>query len=282
MCFDDPAYESYGKKQGRNAPVSEQAAFAYTTALNHLLRPSYVDRQGRPHYRNRVQIADASTVFWAESRSAKQASAAEALFAAMIDPPADAQEQSERQTWIDPGKVAELRSILSQIAKGRPLEDAARDLTIEIETGTRFFVLGLAPNAARIAVRFWHQDTLGNLTRRFGEHYRDLAIEPSSWRTPPAIWRLLNETAVQRKADNIPPHLAGEVMRAILTGGRYPRSLLANVVMRMRSDRDERDPRTNSSPMASGQWTARGNLQGVSQSRCSLERTKGGYSREPR
>jgi CRISPR-associated protein Csd1 len=118
------------------------------------------------------------------------------------------------------------------MTKGRALEEAAP----ELRSGTRFFVLGLAPNAARIAVRFWQADTLGNLARRFGEHYRDLAIEPLPWLTPPAIWRLLYETAIQRKAENIPANLAGEVMRAILTGGRYPRSLLAAVVIRMRAD----------------------------------------------
>ena len=220
---DSTAFHSYGKIQGLGSPVSEAVAFAYTTALNHLLRPDS---------RNRVQIADASTVFWAES----PAPAEEALVWSLFDPPADddgaLDRSGTREPRFDPGAAAEVRSILNQIAKGRPLRDAAPELRPE----TRFFILGLAPNAARIAIRFWHEDTLGNLARRFADHYRDLAIEPSPWRTPPAIWRLLYETAVQRKAENIPPHLAGEVMRAILTGNRYPRSLLAAVVMRMRAD----------------------------------------------
>jgi CRISPR-associated protein Csd1 len=219
VSFNDPAYESYGKEQGQNAPVSEQAAFAYTTALNHLLRPNS---------RNRVQIADASTVFWAE----RHAPAEEALVWSLIEPPAESEgDADQRDARFDPGEAAKIRGVLNQIAKGRPLKEADPDLN----DGTRFFVLGLAPNAARIAVRFWHQDTLGNLTRRFGQHYQDLEIEPSRWRTP-AIWRLLYETAVQRKAENIPAHLAGEVMRAILTGNRYPRALLAAVVTRIRAD----------------------------------------------
>jgi CRISPR-associated protein Csd1 len=227
VSFNLDAFTSYGKDQGENAPVSEAAAFAYTTALNHLLC------QGS---RNRVQIADASTVFWAE----RHAPAEEALVWVLFEPPAEA-DADKREARFDADEAAKIRDVLNQIAKGRGLKEAAPDL----QEGTRFFVLGLAPNAARIAIRFWHEDTLGNLARRFGEHYRDLAIEPSPWRTPPAIWRLLYETAVQRKAENIPAHLAGEVMRAILTGQRYPRALLAAVVMRMRSDKDERDPRTN-------------------------------------
>jgi CRISPR-associated protein Csd1 len=220
VSFNLDAFTSYSKDQGENAPVSEQAAFAYTTALNHLLRPGS---------RNRVQIADASTVFWAESH----APAEEALVWSLFEPPAERDaETDQREPRFDPGEAAKLRNVLNQIAKGRPLRDAAP----EIREGTRFFVLGLAPNAARIAVRFWYEDTLGNIARRFGEHYQDLAIEPSPWHTPPAIWRLLYETAVQGKAENIPAHLAGEMMRAILTGGRYPHALLAAVIMRMRSD----------------------------------------------
>ena len=222
VSFNLDAFTSYGKDQGENAPVSEEAAFAYTTALNHLLRSGS---------RNRVQIADATTAFWAES----PAPAEEALVWSLFEPPVDDGDSAKPKTGearFDAAEAARIRDILNQMTKGRALEEAAP----ELQAGTRFFVLGLAPNAARIAIRFWHEDTLGNLARRFGEHYRDLVMEPAPWRMLPAVWRLLFETAVQGKAENIPPNLAGEVTRAILTGGRYPRSLLAAVVMRMRAD----------------------------------------------
>jgi CRISPR-associated protein Csd1 len=222
VSFNLDAFTSYGKEQGENAPMSEESAFAYTTVLNHLLRSGS---------RNRVQIADASTVFWAE----RPAPAEEALVWSLFDPPADDHDTGKAKAGeprFDAGEAAEIRSVLNQIAKGRPLKDAAPRLKEE----TRFFVLGLAPNAARIAIRFWHEDSLGHLAERFGQHYRDLALEPAPWRTLPAIWRLLFETAVQSKAENIPPNLAGEVMRAILTGNRYPRSLLTAVIVRIRAD----------------------------------------------
>jgi CRISPR-associated protein Csd1 len=221
VSFNLDAFTSYGKDQGENAPVSEVAAFAYTTALNHMLRSGS---------RNRVQVGDASTVFWAESH----APAEEALVWSLFEPPVESEaDTDQREARFHAGEAAKLRDVLNQIANGRPLRDAAP----ELREGTRFFVLGLAPNAARIAVRFWHEDTLGNLTRRFGEHYQDLAIEPAPrGATLPAIKRLLYETAVQGKAENIPAHFAGEMMRAILTGGRYPHALLAAVIMRMRSD----------------------------------------------
>ena len=89
-----------------------------------------------------------------------------------------------------------------------------------------------------MSIRFWYEDSIGAISRRIGEHWRDLHLEPTPWRTPPSARRLLYETAVQRKAENIPPMLTGAVMRAILSGGRYPRSLLTAVIVRMRTDKE--------------------------------------------
>lgn len=217
VSFNLDAFTSYGKEQGANAPVSERAAFGYTAALNKLLE------RGSP---NRVQIADATTVFWAEAseRGEDSAQAAEGLFSILVDPPApdDAQE------------AAQVRDVLEKIEKGRPLAEVKPD----VEDDTRFYVLGLSPNAARLSVRFWHESTLGEMAERFRDHWAALSIEPTPWRTAPALWRLLYETAAQRKAENIPPQLAGELMRAILTGGRYPSALLSAVVTRFRADQD--------------------------------------------
>ena len=120
------------------------------------------------------------------------------------------------------------------MAHGVPLEQAAPD----IDPATRYYVLGLGPNAARLSVRFWHQGTLGELSGRFREHWQDLRLDPSPWKTQPAARQILYETAVQRKPENIPPALGGALMRAIITGGRYPRPLFATVVARMRADGD--------------------------------------------
>jgi CRISPR-associated protein Csd1 len=222
ISFNLDAFESFGKEQGANAPVSEQAAFAYTTAVNHLLRPG-------EHNRQRLQIADASTVFWAEAKTpADETSAlgAENIFGLLFAP-------SSEET-LDGKEAAKIREVLDAVGHGRPL----RDIDPKLDPETRLFVLGLSPNASRLSLRFWCVDSLEMLVSRYGEHARDLDIEPRPWKKAPAIWRLLYETAAQRKAENIPPNLAGEVMRAILTGLRYPRTLLAEIVMRCRADRD--------------------------------------------
>lgn len=220
VSFNLDAFTSYAKSQGGNAPVSEPAAFAYTTALNYLLRRG-------DHNRQRLQVGDASVVFWAEAADAQQASAAEDLFATLLNAPAD-----------DASEAARVRAVLDRIAKGRPVADLAPNL----EPGTRMYVLGLAPNASRLSVRFWQVDTLGVLAGRIAQHAEDLRLEPLPWRTEPSVWRLVLATAPSRdgraKSEDVSPLLAGEFMRAILSGAPYPRSLLANTIMRFRADGD--------------------------------------------
>lgn len=213
ISFNEKAFTSYGKQQGENAPVSEAAAAAYVRALNGLLERGS---------RRRVQIGDASTVFWAERDTPAEAAVAWWLGAA--DP-------AEAKGTVDRDTSDRMLGVLEQLASGRAVDPA-----IERDRDVRFHVLGLTPNAARVSVRFWHTDTLGHLAERFVQHMRDLAIDPAPTKRPPALWRLLVETAVERKTENVPKQIAGELARAVLTGGRYPRSLLTAVLVRIRAD----------------------------------------------
>ena len=218
VSFNKNAFESYGKKQGENSPVGEETVFAYTTTLNYLLRRDASNRQ-------RLQLGDATVVFWAQAKSQASADAGEDLFAAFMDPEAKDEQEAEK-----------LKRALEAVRQGRPLTDLNKELTDDIQ----IYVLGLAPNAARLSIRFWQADSLQVFAKRLAQHYEDLWIEPLPWRTPPAIWRLLQTTAPIRKgkskSEDIPPHLAGEITRAVLTGNAYPYSLLSNLLMRFRAD----------------------------------------------
>ena len=213
ISFNKESFASFGKEQGANAPVSEVSAFAYTTALNYLLR------RENGHC---LTIGDASTVFWAEAADSETAAAAEDFFADIMTPPDD--EQQSQKVF----------DILEQIAKGRPLQEIAPDLSPD----TRFYILGLAPNAARISIRFWLDTTFGQLAANLAQHWQDLALEPRPWKTAPSVWRLLLQTAVLGKSENISPVLAGEMMRAVIGGTLYPMSLLAQLIARIRADGD--------------------------------------------
>ena len=132
VSFNLDAFSSYGKSQGANAPVGKRAVFAYTTALNHLLAKSS---------KQRIQVGDASTVFWAATPGHPM----EELFPGFFGEP------SKDNPDLGTGAVSTLLNA-PKIGAGSFEDD-----------GTRFFVLGLAPNAARIAVRFWHVKTVGEL-----------------------------------------------------------------------------------------------------------------------
>jgi CRISPR-associated protein Csd1 len=224
VSFNADAYTSYGKsKDATNAPTSTAAAARYGAALNALL--------DRVSSRNRLRVGDATVVFWADTSGVGEeaAKAAEEEFAAIFDPP-----PTKGRSDDDAQEAAKLRDRLENFAKGRPV----KEIDPRLAPGTRFYVLGLAPNAARLSVRFWLEDSFENIASRLGLHAEDLAIEskPHGWVRPPSIQRLLvKTTALQEKFDNIPPQLAGEVTRSVLTGLPYPRTLLSAVITRLRA-----------------------------------------------
>lgn len=226
VSFNLDAFTSYNKEQGDNAPVSIDAAFRYGAALNRMLDRASRNRLPRP-------VGDATVVFWADASGTSEAaaSAAEDVFAALINPAAA--EADPENLGDDKSEAAKVRDVMAMVAAGRPLRDADPRLS----KGVRFHVLGLSPNAARLSVRFWLDGSFEMFAHRLAEHFTDLRIEPAPWRsTLPAVNRLLvKTTALQEKFDNIPPLLAGEVMRAVLTGGLYPRTLLSAVIMRLRA-----------------------------------------------
>lgn len=205
VSFNLDAFASYGKSQGANAPVGKPAAFAYTTALNHLLSKGS---------RNRFQVGDASTVCWAERDTEFDPVLAE-IFGQHDNP--------------DDG-VQAVVTLFEAFKSGR------LDST---EGETLYYVLGLAPNAARVSVRFFHRLKIRDLAPRILQHFTDLQLahgpnEPDH----PSLFRLLAACAAQGKADNIPPNLGGTVIDAILAGpdAPYPSLWLNAAINRCRAE----------------------------------------------
>lgn len=203
VSFNLDAFRSFRKKQGFNAPVGQSTEFAYTTALNHLLEKDSGQR---------MQVGDASTVFWA-----KDACDFESDFLDYLSP-----QKGEEAVSYD-----KIKGLLSAVKTGIP----------PTEEEMPFYVLGLAPNASRIAIRFWHDGNVKEIKERIAQHFQDLEMiraphDPEFL----SLFQLLVSTATERKADNIPPHLGGEVARAVLTGTPYPRTLFANAVRRCKAE----------------------------------------------
>lgn len=204
VSFNLGAFESFGKKQGLNAPVGQAAALAYTTALNHLLRKGS---------RQRMQVGDASTVFWAHT-----AHEFENDFPWFLGEPP----KGEEAVSYD-----KIRALLSAVGTG----------VLPEEDRLPFYVLGLAPNTARIAVRFWYAGDVSDLKHKIARHFQDMDIVRSPRdREFLSLFQLLVSTATEGKADSIPPNLGGDIARAVLSGGPYPRTLLANAVRRCKAE----------------------------------------------
>ena len=207
VSFNFPAACSFGKHQGNNAPIGERAAFEYTTALNALLSKDSCQK---------MFVGDATTVFWS-SRKTK-----------LEDEFADMFREPEKD---NPDKGVEaIERLLSSVRSGAFEHD---------NEDTRFYVLGLAPNSARIAVRFWHAGTVAEMEKRFADWFENLRIiHGPKEKEHLSLWRLLISTAPLGKNENVPPNLAGAVMRSILEGTSYPATLLSSTLVRIKATRD--------------------------------------------
>lgn len=210
VSFNLDAFRSFGKEQGQNAPVGKRAEFGYTTAINKMLAKGS---------RQRLQVGDCSAVFWAERKNLL-----EDVFADVFGE--STKENPDQQ-------IAAVRELYKAPESGAPPLD---------EDLTPFYVLGLAPNAARISVRFWYPGTVGEAARHIKQHFEDCAIVHGP-KQPEylSLFRLLVSTAALGDAKYIPPKLAGDVMKAILVGIPYPRTLFAAVVNRIRAEQSKRD-----------------------------------------
>ncbi len=210
VSFNAPAFCSYGQEQSFNAPVGRYAAFAYTAALNHLL----ADRE------NVQKIGDTTVVCWAENAEPQyQAFTFAALF-------------GQKQDRLDEN---DLRETVRRLANGMQVPEH------DLDPDRTFYILGLAPNAARLSVRFFFRDSFGHLMKNVNEHHERMEIvRPSydKYETIP-LWAMLRETVNQNSRDKSPsPIMAGAVARAIFTGGLYPAMLLEQTMMRIRAERD--------------------------------------------
>jgi CRISPR-associated protein Csd1 len=211
VSFNLTAFNSYGKTQGWNAPIGNNSAFAYTTALNYLL--------GRDS-KQKIQVGDATTVFWSDKKTQLESD-----FSLLFDePPKD-----------DPDRLVEsVKALYRAVDMG----------VMPVDDGTRFFVLGLSPNAARISIRFWQTGTIGEFSQKIVQHFHDLdLVHAPHERDHLSIWWLLSRIAALGKSENIPSNLAGDWMRCILAGLPYPDSLYQAALRRIQIEREVSYPR---------------------------------------
>lgn len=222
VSFNAPAFESYGKEsardnqgQGRNAPVGKYAAFAYGAALNYMV--GHADFHGR--------LGDTTLVYWAEGAEPAYGSA----FMAMMGMGGEDKNEITQK---------ELRGLLTALCQGNTVKWE----NVPLNPKNRFYILGLAPNASRLSVRFFLQNSFDEFVQNYQKHQEDLDIVRPAFdeRETLSMWALLRETAI--KNPNKPPEfqrqLVEEMLNAILTGSPYPSTLFTQVEIRIRAERE--------------------------------------------
>ena len=215
VSFNAPAFCSYGKEQNFNAPTSRAAAFAYTTALNYLI----ADRE------HVFRMGDATVVCWARGGE----DAYQSFFSAML---------GGQATYSE----ADLQRMTGELCKGHEvLFDETR-----LDPKMDFYVLGLSPNAARLSVRFFLRNTFDGFLQNIEDHRQRLRIARPAYEKfeVPSLKMLLDATVNQNTRDKqASPQLAGEMLRAVLTGAPYPATLLGGVTLRIRAEQKITWPR---------------------------------------
>ena len=224
VSFNAPSYESYGKSQSFNAPVGVGTTFRYANALNHLLNQR--DR--------RVSLGDSTVVYWADHAGHALEKSLSSFFedAAFVDDLAGPEEDKQR--------LQEARDLMMALRDGTTVPRKEHD-----DAGTRFFLLGLSPNASRLSIRLWVEADAVELERCLGQHLRDIALVDSRVDRLLTVRRIVTATGRAKAGQSdrmefdtkaVSPLLAGDLARAVLTGAPYPQTLLGTMLRRIRAD----------------------------------------------
>lgn len=214
VSFNMEASESYGKEQGRNAPVGKYAAFAYGAALNYMV--GQADFHGR--------LGDTTLVYWAEGAEPAYGSA----FMAMMGMGGEDKNEITQK---------ELRGLLTALCQGNTVKWE----NVPLNPKNRFYILGIAPNASRLSVRFFLQDSFDAFVKHYQKHQERLNIVRPAFdeRETLSIWALLRETVNPNSRDkSAQPQLVGEMLRAVLTGSLYPSALYTQTEIRLRAEKE--------------------------------------------
>lgn len=204
-------YDSYGKTKGNNAPISEDAEFAYTTALNHMLRPDS---------HNKFMVGNRTFLFWASSASQAAKESEDSLFALLGRPETDDD---------DPNRRIELvRSTFMAIYNGKLSSD--KDDT--------FYILGLAPNSARIAVVYWNEMPLRDFAGVISRHFEDMEMVDIRKEKKPyvGLHSILGSVTLGGKSSDAIPNMPDAVVKSIFQGLPYPISLFQACLRRVRAE----------------------------------------------
>jgi CRISPR-associated protein Csd1 len=223
----DKGYDSYGKKQGLNAPISEESEFKYTTALLKMLEKNS---------RNKCVLNTRTFVFWGASSSEATQQIENSIFELL--------NISDGDNDNPDMKVEQVRKVFQSINTG----------TLRTALDDRFYILGLAPNSARIAVVYWSECTLKEFADVILHHFADMEIIPDKDNKQPYYMGLKNmllatlrhEETETNYLDKVTPNVIECIVKSITQGIPYPYTLYSSCIRRIKAECGEREQRKKS------------------------------------
>ena len=204
-------YDSYGKTKCGNAPISEEAEFAYTTALNTMLQKGS---------RNKLMLGTRTFVFWASNNNEASMETEESLF--------DLLGFSEDANDDPNAKIMKVRRVFESIYSG----------IMKTGLDDKFYILGLAPNSARIAVVYWSETTLKDFAEKILRHFSDMEIHDTRKDKKPymGIREIISSVTLGGKMSDATPNLPEAVVKSIFQGLPYPATLYSACLRRIRAE----------------------------------------------
>ena len=206
-------YDSYGKTKCGNAPISEKAEFAYTTALNSMLQHDS---------RNKFRLGTRTFVFWASNDKEASKEAEESLFELLG--------YSEEETDDPNAHLIEVRKVFESIYSG----------VLSTGLDDKFYILGLAPNSARIAVIYWSETTLKDFAEKILRHFSDMEINDTRKNKKPymGVRDIISSVTHGGEMSDATPNLPEAVVKSIFQGLPYPATLYAACIRRIRAEQE--------------------------------------------
>ena len=237
-------YDSYGKEQGANAPISERASDAIAKGLNILLE------WGR---NTNYKIGDTTFVFWSTLQKDDLLSAyKEATFTGLpSDSDFDDEEEDEASSSsneskekLDPERNVRVLKRALEVVRGY------QSSHIDKEHPDRFYILGLTPNKSRLSVKLWMEGTVREIVGNTLQHLEDMNIVRFNGlldeEAPPLrpIYKIMQAIYTATDSTKWPRQVVQELLESIIKGLPYPPALQMACLERIHHDHTSKYPVT--------------------------------------
>lgn len=206
-------YDSYGKSQAYNAPISLDAEEAYSAVLK-----AFLGKDSR----NKVRLSDRIFLFWGSGDNEVSHELEEGLLSIFEIP--------DKKDTLANEKIHKVEKLFKAVFSGE----------IKTTLSDRFHILGLAPNTGRIAVVMWMDSELKDFAGNMLRHFEDMEIidirKPEKQKPYKGVYSMISAATQGGKLSDALPRLVEATVNAVISGFGYPFPLYSQVLQRIRAE----------------------------------------------